>query len=297
MRELHCQRASELMERNKVKRDVYIFETNDFVFFSKYKLDSGMCGPYRAVKILSHERYELQLLRTSLAVGRGPVWRVAACVARGGLCGAWRPVWRVAASGHWSFRYDLRQGLDRDLVSGQGPGRLWPFRHDLRQGLDRDLTLILKPRQMMWKLGPNLHALQSWQVTTWKRYPRRLLQQTSCCGLCVCGATATYGVCYVVLVSRSLCQSYIPWALYGSDDEDEESTAPSVTQPSNVDVPGNAIEPQLSTPGTQSRGEEPAAPPTFTSSDDGSRCRFWRLIFKARRRRSPRTVCCQERPC
>ncbi|CAH0720894.1 unnamed protein product, partial [Brenthis ino] len=52
--------------------------------------------------------------------------------------------------------------------------------------------------------------------------------------------------------------------------EDEESTTPSVTQPYNVDVPGDASEPQPSTSGTQIHGEEPAASPTFTSSDDST---------------------------
>ncbi|CAH0718441.1 unnamed protein product, partial [Brenthis ino] len=55
-----------------------------------------------------------------------------------------------------------------------------------------------------------------------------------------------------------------------NDAEDEESTAPSVTQPYNVDVPGDASEPQPSTSGTQIHGEEPAASPTFTSSDDST---------------------------
>ncbi|XP_045449080.1 uncharacterized protein LOC123657601 [Melitaea cinxia] len=79
MRELHRQRASELMERNKERQDAYvnkhrrnprIFKLNDFVFVSKSaqargKLDSGMRGPYRVVKILPHGRYELQLLGAS----------------------------------------------------------------------------------------------------------------------------------------------------------------------------------------------------------------------------------------
>ncbi|CAH0726835.1 unnamed protein product, partial [Brenthis ino] len=60
------------------------------------------------------------------------------------------------------------------------------------------------------------------------------------------------------------------WPLTSRDAEDEESTAPSVTQPYNVDVPGDASEPQPSTSGTQIHGEEPAASPTFTSSDDST---------------------------
>ncbi|CAH0715907.1 unnamed protein product, partial [Brenthis ino] len=60
------------------------------------------------------------------------------------------------------------------------------------------------------------------------------------------------------------------WPLTSRDAEDEESTAPSVTQPYNVDVPSDASEPQPSTSGTQIHGEEPAASPTFTSSDDST---------------------------
>ncbi|CAH0715156.1 unnamed protein product, partial [Brenthis ino] len=59
-------------------------------------------------------------------------------------------------------------------------------------------------------------------------------------------------------------------SINNADAEDEESTTPSVTQPYNVDVPGDASEPQPSTSGTQIHGEEPAASPTFTSSDDST---------------------------
>ncbi|CAH2103905.1 unnamed protein product [Euphydryas editha] len=198
-----------------------------------------------------------------------PVWRVAACVARG----AWRPVWRVAASGHWSFRHDLRQGLYRDLVSGQCPGRLWPFRHDLRQGLYRDLVSGQCPGRL-WPFRHDLRQglyrdLVSGQDTDSEteaddvesaRFAKLASDDLEA------GPSSAAAANELLRVVRVRRDSY----LWRTDYEDEESTAPSITQPSNVDVPGNAIEPHPSTPGMQTRGEEPAASPTFTSSDDGS---------------------------
>ncbi|KAF9793572.1 hypothetical protein SFRURICE_015599 [Spodoptera frugiperda] len=79
MREMQRQRASERLARNQQQQDTTVnasrktpraFETNSLVFVIKQtqstgKLDSGMRGPYRVVKALPHDRYELQLLTGS----------------------------------------------------------------------------------------------------------------------------------------------------------------------------------------------------------------------------------------
>lgn len=75
-RELHRQRASELLERNKAAQDTYVnrhrrppkaYNVDDLVFVIKCsqatgKLDPGMRGPYRVVRTLPGGRYELRLL-------------------------------------------------------------------------------------------------------------------------------------------------------------------------------------------------------------------------------------------
>lgn len=76
MREISRSRARALLKKNQEKQDTRVnsnrhpprvFKINDQVFVIKYsqsmgKLDSGMRGPYRVVKILPSGRYELKLL-------------------------------------------------------------------------------------------------------------------------------------------------------------------------------------------------------------------------------------------
>lgn len=55
---------------NQRRKPARVFDLNSLVFVRKQaqstgKLDSGMRGPYRVVKILPHGRYELQLLAGS----------------------------------------------------------------------------------------------------------------------------------------------------------------------------------------------------------------------------------------
>ncbi|KAL0810648.1 hypothetical protein ABMA28_010755 [Loxostege sticticalis] len=79
LREMGRQRASERLRQNQQSQDNYVnqgrkaprgFELNSLVFVRKQaqstgKLDSGMRGPYRVMKVLPHGRYELQLLAGS----------------------------------------------------------------------------------------------------------------------------------------------------------------------------------------------------------------------------------------
>lgn len=78
-RELCRSRASELLARNQSNQDEYvnkrrrqprIFQVDDLVFVIKYsqstgKLDPGMRGPYRVIKVLPSGRYQLKLLAGS----------------------------------------------------------------------------------------------------------------------------------------------------------------------------------------------------------------------------------------
>lgn len=75
-REICRNRAKVLLDRNQNKQDSHtnrqrhppkVFKTDDLVFVIKYsqstgKLDSGMRGPYRVIKVLPSNRYELKLL-------------------------------------------------------------------------------------------------------------------------------------------------------------------------------------------------------------------------------------------
>ncbi|KAH9645897.1 hypothetical protein HF086_010096 [Spodoptera exigua] len=75
-REMCRDRARGLLKENQAKQDSYVnrqrrpprtFQVNDCVFVIKYsqstgKLDSGMRGPYRVIKVLPSGRYELKLL-------------------------------------------------------------------------------------------------------------------------------------------------------------------------------------------------------------------------------------------
>lgn len=79
LRVLTRQHASEKLRQNQLNQDSYVnqgrrparsFEVNSLVFVKKQaqsmgKLDSGMRGPYRVMKILPHGRYELKLLAGS----------------------------------------------------------------------------------------------------------------------------------------------------------------------------------------------------------------------------------------
>lgn len=76
---LRRQRTSELLAANQRKQDTYVnegrrqprtFAVGSFVFVNKGsqstgKLDSGMRGPYKIVRVLPHHRYELELLAGS----------------------------------------------------------------------------------------------------------------------------------------------------------------------------------------------------------------------------------------
>lgn len=76
---LRRQRASELLNANQHRQDAYVndgrrqprtFAVGDFVFVNKTsqstgKLDSGMRGPYKVVRVLLHHRYKLELLAGS----------------------------------------------------------------------------------------------------------------------------------------------------------------------------------------------------------------------------------------
>ncbi|XP_026727705.1 uncharacterized protein LOC113493872 [Trichoplusia ni] len=76
IREIRRQRAEELIRENKDKQDSYVnknrkppkkFQVNDLVYVIKSsqstgKLDSGMRGPYKVIKLLPNDRYEVQLL-------------------------------------------------------------------------------------------------------------------------------------------------------------------------------------------------------------------------------------------
>lgn len=98
LRELRRQRTIELLDQNRQKQDSYVnkdrrvtrsFKLNDKVFVIKTaqitgKLDSGMRGPYRVTKVMSHGRYELQLLSGSY----GKTTQAAA-----ELMVAWRGEW------------------------------------------------------------------------------------------------------------------------------------------------------------------------------------------------------------
>lgn len=78
-REMCRTRSSELLKRNQKQQDSYanrqrrpprVFKVNDLVFVIKYsqstgKLDPGMRGPYRVLKVLPSGRYELKLLSGS----------------------------------------------------------------------------------------------------------------------------------------------------------------------------------------------------------------------------------------
>lgn len=95
-REMCRSRANELMATNKQRQDDYAnrlrrpprqFKLDDLVFVIKYsqstgKLDPGMRGPYRVVKVLPNGRYELKLLsgsygKTTQAAAQYMVaWRV-----------------------------------------------------------------------------------------------------------------------------------------------------------------------------------------------------------------------------
>lgn len=78
-RELCRNRASERLKKNRLQQDSHInrhrssprvFKVKDLVFVIKYsqstgKLDSGMRGPYQVTKVLTSDRYELELLSGS----------------------------------------------------------------------------------------------------------------------------------------------------------------------------------------------------------------------------------------
>ncbi|KAI5637890.1 hypothetical protein NE865_09405 [Phthorimaea operculella] len=92
---LRRQRASELLESNQQRQDAYVnqgrhpprtFAAGDFVFVGKSsqstgKLDSGMRGPYKVLRVLPHHRYELELLagsygkKTQAAAEHMVLWR------------------------------------------------------------------------------------------------------------------------------------------------------------------------------------------------------------------------------
>lgn len=79
LREVARQRASDLLERNRADQDASVnknrkvprpFSVNDMVFVRKDaqamgKLDSCMRGPYRVLKVLPHDRYQLRLMAGS----------------------------------------------------------------------------------------------------------------------------------------------------------------------------------------------------------------------------------------
>lgn len=79
LRELARQRASELLDENRIRQDVRVnerrkaphtFNKGDMVFVRKTsqatgKLDSGMRGPYTVTQALPHGRYELKLIAGS----------------------------------------------------------------------------------------------------------------------------------------------------------------------------------------------------------------------------------------
>lgn len=92
-------RVRTLLNDNQAKQDKYVnnnrheprnFNINDLVFVIKFsqvtgKLDSGMLGPYKVVKILPSGRYELKLLsggcgkRTQAAAQYMVPWRGKWC--------------------------------------------------------------------------------------------------------------------------------------------------------------------------------------------------------------------------
>lgn len=78
-REIVRQRTAERLSRNQMAMDARtnkgrcpprVFQEGDAVFVIKYaqskgKLDHGMRGPYRVIRVLPHDRYELKLLAGS----------------------------------------------------------------------------------------------------------------------------------------------------------------------------------------------------------------------------------------
>lgn len=92
---LRRQRASGLLTANQQRQDAYVnddrreprsFAVGDFVFVNKAsqstgKLDSGMRGPYKVMRVLPHHRYELELLagsygkKTQAAAEHMVLWR------------------------------------------------------------------------------------------------------------------------------------------------------------------------------------------------------------------------------
>lgn len=92
---LRRQRATELLTANQQRQDAYVnedhrqprsFVVGDQVFVSKAtqstgKLDSGMRGPYKVLRALPHQRYELELLagsygkKTQAAAEHMVLWR------------------------------------------------------------------------------------------------------------------------------------------------------------------------------------------------------------------------------
>lgn len=95
VRELQRQHADGLLSANKDKQDLYVnknrhppkkFKINELVYVIKNsqstgKLDSGMRGPYKIIRVLSNDRYELKLLAgsygktTQAAAGFMVLWR------------------------------------------------------------------------------------------------------------------------------------------------------------------------------------------------------------------------------
>lgn len=79
MRDMARQRAAELLDINRTQQDARVnerrrpprgFAVGDVVFVNKGsqatgKLDSGMRGPYRVIKVLPHGRYDMKLLAGS----------------------------------------------------------------------------------------------------------------------------------------------------------------------------------------------------------------------------------------
>lgn len=94
-REMVRQRTAERLAKNQARQDVvvnkdrsppHVFQVGDMVFVIKYaqsqgKLDPGMRGPYRVIRALPHDRYELRLVagaygKTSYAAAQFMVpWR------------------------------------------------------------------------------------------------------------------------------------------------------------------------------------------------------------------------------
>lgn len=98
-REICRSRASKLLKQNQLRQDQrtnrsryppHVFQVYDLVFVIKYsqstgKLDPGMRGPYRVIKVLLNGRYELKLLSgaygktTQVAAEYMVPWRGKGC--------------------------------------------------------------------------------------------------------------------------------------------------------------------------------------------------------------------------